>query len=310
MGVLPAEGEDGAVQHDGAGVTKELRTKLTRRLVLQGEGVQEKNCRFSPGEVPSPSKKSATKEPPKLCTSVLGEQNVNQEEKVSTAACEVVEEEPSKLHEIDTAQDTDRVDAVVDAEPTKDGEIAVEGDKVVSTSEVTKEEDEVDGKLAKSSSSRTEYFSLEAADDSEPPSRQLSPQHTPQPSPSGGNSSKRLPGLPEQQAPRLLLRLICCLGVLALIAYLGFNAGVRHTVQQQVVDSTSPRAGGIERSVHASGSPTSAQATGKWAGNAECWSDGYTFEVCCDPSLGPAGNVHCWDPVYNYQRCCLPRSEL
>lgn len=40
-------------------------------------------------------------------------------------------------------------------------------------------------------------------------------------------------------------------------------------------------------------------------GNPECWHDGFTWEICCSPELGPGGNEHCWDTLYTFRHCCL-----
>jgi len=45
----------------------------------------------------------------------------------------------------------------------------------------------------------------------------------------------------------------------------------------------------------------------EFAGSSKCWTDGFTFDMCCSPTYGPGGNAACWDTVYNYQRCCAPR---
>jgi len=36
----------------------------------------------------------------------------------------------------------------------------------------------------------------------------------------------------------------------------------------------------------------------------DCWAGDFTFEVCCDPQLGPQGNQACWDGRFTYDVCC------
>eukprot|EP00927_Polykrikos_kofoidii_P005205 TRINITY_DN12078_c0_g2_i1.p2 TRINITY_DN12078_c0_g2~~TRINITY_DN12078_c0_g2_i1.p2 ORF type:complete len:170 (+),score=27.55 TRINITY_DN12078_c0_g2_i1:94-603(+) len=42
-------------------------------------------------------------------------------------------------------------------------------------------------------------------------------------------------------------------------------------------------------------------------GNAECWIDGFDYNFCCDPKLGPGGKPQCWDGEFNVTRCCFPK---
>lgn len=36
-----------------------------------------------------------------------------------------------------------------------------------------------------------------------------------------------------------------------------------------------------------------------------CWTDGFTYEKCCDSKLGPRGDLGCWDSFVTYESCCL-----
>lgn len=43
--------------------------------------------------------------------------------------------------------------------------------------------------------------------------------------------------------------------------------------------------------------------------NADCWEDSsFTYEKCCDPTLGPEGNQACWQGIFTHQHCCLANS--
>ena len=39
-------------------------------------------------------------------------------------------------------------------------------------------------------------------------------------------------------------------------------------------------------------------------GNPECWSDGFTYDFCCDSMKGPRGSVECWDESFTFEHCC------
>lgn len=40
-----------------------------------------------------------------------------------------------------------------------------------------------------------------------------------------------------------------------------------------------------------------------------CWTDGLTFDGCCDESFGESGNRACWDQDFTFVRCCGPRAR-
>ncbi|CAE8620376.1 unnamed protein product, partial [Polarella glacialis] len=40
-------------------------------------------------------------------------------------------------------------------------------------------------------------------------------------------------------------------------------------------------------------------------GDVACWSSSqYSFESCCDQSLGPSGDASCWDNDFTFEACC------
>ena len=48
-------------------------------------------------------------------------------------------------------------------------------------------------------------------------------------------------------------------------------------------------------------------------GNFDCWSDGYSYDNCCDPKFGKKGLASCWGfglGEFNYERCCFPQFQL
>lgn len=42
---------------------------------------------------------------------------------------------------------------------------------------------------------------------------------------------------------------------------------------------------------------------------ANCWIEGFSSELCCDPKYGPTGNEECWDDVFQYDPCCTSPSH-
>ena len=45
-------------------------------------------------------------------------------------------------------------------------------------------------------------------------------------------------------------------------------------------------------------------------GNPECWTPGFTYELCCDVKHGAKGNVDCWDPIFSYETCCATKTKV
>ena len=40
-----------------------------------------------------------------------------------------------------------------------------------------------------------------------------------------------------------------------------------------------------------------------------CWQGGFTWHMCCDPTLGPGGNVDCWNGIFTFESCCVGPSQ-
>ena len=46
-------------------------------------------------------------------------------------------------------------------------------------------------------------------------------------------------------------------------------------------------------------------------GNPQCWTPGFTYELCCDVKVyGAKGNVACWDPIFSYETCCVTKTKV
>ena len=45
-------------------------------------------------------------------------------------------------------------------------------------------------------------------------------------------------------------------------------------------------------------------------GNPDCWTPGFTYELCCDVKHGVVGNTACWDQVYSYEKCCVSKTKI
>jgi len=123
----------------------------------------------------------------------------------------------------------------------------------------------------------------------------------------------------------LLVHAACVFLLVALVATLAFCTGVCQQLSipgppvhlpelhgaRSTSDSSAPvqadaaplAAGGVQGTGD-TGAPPAVEGD---AGNPECWSDGFTFEMCCSLLHGAGGNAACWDSFYNYQRCCTPR---
>lgn len=41
------------------------------------------------------------------------------------------------------------------------------------------------------------------------------------------------------------------------------------------------------------------------AGNPACWTEGATYDYCCDTKYGPEGNRNCWGQGFTYEFCCF-----
>lgn len=159
---------------------------------------------------------------------------------------------------------------------------------------------DTDCTIVKSGGSRTQYFSLEATDEDDEDVASCS-RLSPFQSPHNWQYASTKPSW--RRLVGLFVVLVGCLLGTAAALYFACNAGVK--LKEDVPVSATR----IERSPSESSSPQVVGAK-RWAGNPECWKDGFTFSLCCDSRYGKRGNAKCWDSVFSYSRCCVPSQDL
>lgn len=82
----------------------------------------------------------------------------------------------------------------------------------------------------------------------------------------------------------------------------------QNPLNSAIDEQTQNKGGTVQRVAVSNASLTEEQTA--WAGDMDCWAEGFTFDVCCSPVLGLGGNAYCWDTVFTYEKCCTRGRQL